>query len=320
MPKETTGGINLSGGRDVCSSSALRLLDLQKLDIEDERAIRGDTGDALASVCKVGGDCETTLTADRHAHDTDVPALDDLALTDLEGERRTLLVGVEDLAVLELSDIAHANLVAVLDGAASADLSVVNGDARDDLDTTSSLLPGVLGGAGRALLEVLGELNLLVTLGGGLLGLGLLSGNSLTLVGLELLLLLLAELLLVLGDHLVKALGLLFGSALLALLGRRYKLGGLILTLDLLDAGGTIDVVELIALVVRVLIHHVLQTGREVVVVLILIIRLVIVRVGDNVVSGKVDAVGARYDKEDLLSLGDDNVDGLLEILQSWLA
>ena len=123
-----------------------------------------------------------------------------------------------------------------------------------------------------------------------------------------LLLLLLAELLLILGDHLVKALGLLLSSALLALLGR-YELGGLVLALDLLDAGNTIDVVELIAHVIGVVIHHVLKSGREVVVVLIiLIIRLVVVGVGENVVSGEVNAVGARDDEEDLLSLGDDDV------------
>lgn len=40
-----------------------------------------------------GGDDETTLAANVHADDADIPALDDLALADLEGERRALLVG-----------------------------------------------------------------------------------------------------------------------------------------------------------------------------------------------------------------------------------
>ena len=47
----------------------------------------------------VGGDGEATLTTDSHAGNTDVPTLDDLALTELEGEWRTPLVGCIDILV-----------------------------------------------------------------------------------------------------------------------------------------------------------------------------------------------------------------------------
>ena len=70
-----------------------RSLDLEELHVEDERAVRRDAGNGPAAVGKVGGDGQAALTTDRHAENTDVPALDDLALADLEGERRALLVG-----------------------------------------------------------------------------------------------------------------------------------------------------------------------------------------------------------------------------------
>ena len=70
----------------------MRLLDLQQLDVEDEGAVGRDAGEGFAAIGGRGGNRQATLAADSHAEDTDIPALDDLTLADLEGERGTLLV------------------------------------------------------------------------------------------------------------------------------------------------------------------------------------------------------------------------------------
>lgn len=72
--------------------SLRNLLDLEELDVEDQGAVGGDAGKGAAAVGVVGRDGEATLATDSHAGNTDVPALDDLTLAELEGERGTLLV------------------------------------------------------------------------------------------------------------------------------------------------------------------------------------------------------------------------------------
>jgi hypothetical protein len=74
------------------------LVDGDALDVEDELRVGGNAGYRLAAVCEFGGDAETTLAAGLHAEDTDVPALDDLADTELEAEWLALLVRWEMLA------------------------------------------------------------------------------------------------------------------------------------------------------------------------------------------------------------------------------
>lgn len=69
------------------------LLDLEKLDVKGKLAVSGDTGKGAGAVGELGGDGEATLATDGHADNTDVPALDDFTLADLEGERLSLLVG-----------------------------------------------------------------------------------------------------------------------------------------------------------------------------------------------------------------------------------
>lgn len=69
------------------------LFDLEELDIEDQLRVTGDTGESLLAVGKVRRDGDTALTTDSHAGDTDIPALDDLTLAELEVERLALLVG-----------------------------------------------------------------------------------------------------------------------------------------------------------------------------------------------------------------------------------
>ena len=68
------------------------LLDLEKLDVEDKLAVGGNARQSLAAVGKMCGNGQTALATDGHAGNTDIPALDDLALTKLKGKWRSLLV------------------------------------------------------------------------------------------------------------------------------------------------------------------------------------------------------------------------------------
>ena len=223
---------------------------------------------------------------------------------------------IKDLAVLELSDVAHADTVTVLGSTAGTNLPVVDGDALDNLDGGYGLLvlKLVLSRASRTLLEVLGELDLLVGLGL-LLRLFLLRLLLLRLLNLLLLLLLLAELLVVLGNHGIK---ILLGGALLALLAGVDQLGGLLLVFrgDLLDTGSAIELVELVAHLVGIVI---LTAKGEVVILVVglilitLAVLLVILR--NNKVTGEVNRVGTLDAEEDLLALADGDVDGLLVVL-----
>lgn len=131
----------------------MRLFDLQKLDVEDEGAVRRDARDTLAAVGQVCRDGQSAFTTNRHTSNADIPSLDNLTLSNSEAERGTLLVRfrklarnpvrdviegtltVENLAVLELANVAHTDAVTGLDSAAAAELSVVNGHALNDLDT-----------------------------------------------------------------------------------------------------------------------------------------------------------------------------------------
>ena len=69
------------------------LRDRDALDVEDQVRVGGNVrGSTLLAVFESGRNGETALAASSHASNTDVPALDDLADTELEGERLTLLV------------------------------------------------------------------------------------------------------------------------------------------------------------------------------------------------------------------------------------
>jgi hypothetical protein len=70
------------------------LTDGDALDVEDQVRVGRDVRRCtLLAVCHRGGDGEATLAASGHASDTDIPALDDLANTELEGKRLALLIG-----------------------------------------------------------------------------------------------------------------------------------------------------------------------------------------------------------------------------------
>ena len=69
------------------------LFDLKELDIEDHLRVGWDSGKGLLSVCEMRRNRNAALTTDSHAGNTDIPALNDLALAELEAERLALLVG-----------------------------------------------------------------------------------------------------------------------------------------------------------------------------------------------------------------------------------
>lgn len=306
------------------------LLDLEELDIKDELGVGGDAGESLLAVCEGGRDGDTTLTTDSHAGDTNVPTLDNLTLAELEGEGLALLVGIKDLAVLELADVAHGDNIAALGSNTLSELLVVHLDTADLLHAEGA--SGLVTRGGRTLLEVLGELDLLVGLGL-LLGLGL-NSSGVTVVLLELLLLGLGKGgllslgglgLVSLGHQVIKA-NLLLGSTLvLALLGLN-KLGclSLLLAVDLSDSG-VVHLIKVVALIIILhghdLIHveFILIGGQVIVVLIILIIVVVIVVVTlietNDIVTGQEDSVVTSDLEEDGLTLADGDIKSLLAVL-----
>lgn len=79
--------------QNVARPKLIHLFDLKELDVEDQLRVARDAGKSLLAVGEMGRDRDATLSTDSHASNTDVPALDDFALTELEAERFTLLVG-----------------------------------------------------------------------------------------------------------------------------------------------------------------------------------------------------------------------------------
>jgi hypothetical protein len=73
-------------------ANEVRLLDLQKLDVEDESAVGGNTWHLLAAIGQVGGNGKSSFATNGHANDTNVPSINDLARTESEGECFALLV------------------------------------------------------------------------------------------------------------------------------------------------------------------------------------------------------------------------------------
>src|SRR3954463_1314634 len=97
---------------EVCL--AKNLLDLDKLGLENERRVgRDDTPHSAVAIRQVGSDGELALLADLHAEQALVPALDDLAFADGEGERVAAVeAGVELLAIGEGAGVVDLNGVA----------------------------------------------------------------------------------------------------------------------------------------------------------------------------------------------------------------
>jgi len=95
----------------MLSSDGARLVDLHELSLEDQGRVGGDnTANSTVAVGKVRGDGELALLANLHAQKALVPALDDLAIANGEGERVTAVVaGIELLAAGESALVVDVN-------------------------------------------------------------------------------------------------------------------------------------------------------------------------------------------------------------------
>lgn len=166
----------------------IALLDLDKLDVKDKGRVSGKTRKLLVAVSELGWASETTLSTDLHALDTLIPALDDFALTKLEVERLAAGALVEDLAVGELADVAHADLLAGLASGTVTLALLLDDETGGELGgghLGSRLLDSLLLDGFGLGLGILGALCLLLDFGLGDLGRGG-GGGSSSGIGLEL--------------------------------------------------------------------------------------------------------------------------------------
>jgi hypothetical protein len=70
----------------------VNLFDGNELQVEDKLRIGGNAGHGFVAVCKLGWNGDTSLTADSHALDANIPTFDDAAVTNLKAEWFALLV------------------------------------------------------------------------------------------------------------------------------------------------------------------------------------------------------------------------------------
>ena len=70
----------------------VNLFDGNELQVEDKLRIGGNTGHGFVAVCKLGRNGDTSLTADSHALDANVPTFDDAAVANFKAEWFALLV------------------------------------------------------------------------------------------------------------------------------------------------------------------------------------------------------------------------------------
>jgi len=83
----------------------------EKLDVKDESGVLGNTRQVLRAICKRSRDSESALTSDLHANNTQIPALDNFTASKAKVKRLARDVLVKDLAVLQLSNVTHTNLL-----------------------------------------------------------------------------------------------------------------------------------------------------------------------------------------------------------------
>ena len=165
--------------------STFDLLYVDELHFEMKCAVARNSGYLLRAVCQLGGNLlgnrsgefhtenkaifgthrQLPLTANFHALQTLIPTLDDLTGTQTEVERRTAGVGVELLAIHELSDVSrdddvksiltaftpakdlpHTQSLALLCNGSITDLEVLNDQAAGQSLLLGALLLGLLVG------------------------------------------------------------------------------------------------------------------------------------------------------------------------------
>jgi hypothetical protein len=77
-----------------------------KLSLKDEHRVGRDGTHSSGAVARLGLDCECPLLARAHAQDSLVPALDHLALADVERQRLTAVVGCVEFGAVGLEGTA----------------------------------------------------------------------------------------------------------------------------------------------------------------------------------------------------------------------
>lgn len=89
-------------------------MDLHKLRVKDESSIgRNDSTSAAVAVAKRRRNGQLAPLTDLHSQKTLVPALDDLALTNDEGQRlTTVTAGIKLSAVYKRACVVHIDFVA----------------------------------------------------------------------------------------------------------------------------------------------------------------------------------------------------------------
>lgn len=75
------------------------LLELKQLQVKYEGAVGWNLGTGLAAICKLSGDCDSSLTTNLHTDNTDVHSLDDLARADLERESLSLFICCDNISI-----------------------------------------------------------------------------------------------------------------------------------------------------------------------------------------------------------------------------
>jgi hypothetical protein len=98
----------------------MHLVNLLELNIEDKSGVGGDsTGEASGTVAVVRSDVESSLLAELHLDDTLIPALDNLANTNLNIEVTTADGAIELVALgttvllCEPASVLHGDLLAI---------------------------------------------------------------------------------------------------------------------------------------------------------------------------------------------------------------
>lgn len=129
-----------------------RLLGFQQLDIKGEGAVGRDARLASATICQLCGDDKSALASNRHASNTDIPALDDFTGTKLKAKRLAALIccnielafanrrgsyllTVKNLSIGELANVSHRHSVTLLARGSLPKLLVINCDTANILDT-----------------------------------------------------------------------------------------------------------------------------------------------------------------------------------------
>src|SRR5205809_476781 len=115
------------------SSSSSGWIDFEELDVELKRRIGSDLRRrAHGAICEMGRDLELAFAALLHSLDADVPALDDLTLSDDEVEGDSPFAGaVEHRAVEKKTRVVHAHAIPCLRLRPRSDDDVLSLDAGE---------------------------------------------------------------------------------------------------------------------------------------------------------------------------------------------